>query len=121
MLSNNGNAVSYHYTNRKEELTVEYNATSVFIEAVPGKLYIITSKLDQALGIVKTFRGLQIIYQSTGEQGNFAEVFSMSDQLYDNNDDHETTVAKSKNEFVQDMARGYRNSLQSQKANQFFP
>lgn len=121
ILSNNGNSVSYHYTNRKEELVVEYNATSVFVEAIPNKLYLVTSKMDKSLGIVKTFRGLQVIYQNSGSAGQYAEVFSMSDQLYDNNDDHDTTVSKARNEFIQDMARGYRNSEKAQLANSYFP
>lgn len=113
----NAEATNYRYLNTKEDVAVEYEATSYFVEVVPNKLYAVTSKVDKGISIVKTFRGLQIINQVSGS----SEVYSMSDQVYDNQGDHATMVAKAKRSFREDMARGYRNATHAADANKFYP
>lgn len=112
--------VSFNYVNRREDITVDYDSTSQFIEVVAGKIYLITSKLDVSHSVVQKFTGLQIINLLDGTT-NIAEVFSLSDQIYDNQKDHTGTVSKAENNFRSEMSMGFRNSKKATQANSFYP
>ncbi len=112
-------SVSYNYKNRKEDVPVDYDATSYYLEIVPGRTYAVTSNLDNGNSVVVAFRGLQVIHAAEG-QTNITEVFTMSDQTFENQNDHPGTISKAENSFKDEMAMSFRNSLKANQANQFF-
>ena len=118
--SSAADSVNYKYLNNKEDEVVEYVANTYFSAAIPGQLYLVSSQMDtsKSSSTIKSFRGLQIIAKSADGK---VEVFSVADQVYDNNGDHNFLVGKATKAFKEDMTRGLRNSANASQANKFFP
>ncbi len=110
----------YHFIDLtdKPDTIVEYNAISRFIPIVNGQLYIIASeKIEGKCETLCQFTSLTIIHINTNTT---TEVFSISDNLYDNGGDHEETMKKARKNVAHGMERNLRNSRKAQNANSFF-
>lgn len=112
-------SVSYNYKNRKEDVPVDYDATSYYLEVVAGRTYVVTSELTLGNSVVVALRGLQVIHTAEG-QNNVTEVFTMSDQTFENQNDHQGTISKAESSFKDEMSMSFRNGLKATQANQFF-
>ena len=117
--STTSDSVSYNYKNRKEDVPVDYDSTSYYLEVVPNQTYVVTSELTAGNSVVIALRGLQVIHAVEGES-NITEVFTMSDQTFENQNDHQGTISKAEASFKDEMSMSFRNSLKATQANQFF-
>jgi len=67
---------------------------------------------------VQEFKGIIVI--SKRDSGSGAEVYSLSDQKYDNNNNHATTVQKFTKNATAETKRSFNNSSSASKADKYF-
>jgi hypothetical protein len=121
ILTSASDRVSYSYRNTSEapEIIVAYDADANFVDLATGRLFAVSTKVTTPKEAVREFKGISVIYSSSSSP-NVVEVFSISEQVVDNNDDHSTAVAKFKRRGSTETKRSYRNAGNASKADSFF-
>lgn len=113
-----GDTASYKYKNESEapEVVVNYTANARFVTLVPDKLFMVATTLDTGVTneTVVALRGYSLIFASSDTS---TDVVSISDQTYENNGNHATTITKAKRAATTEQARSWRNGQNADKAN----
>jgi hypothetical protein len=120
VLTPGANKVQFSYKNSAEapEVIVDYEAEASFAEVKKDSLYVVASKLTKFKETVQEFKGIIVISKKDGASS--AEVFSLSDQKYDNNNNHATTVQKFTKNASAETKRSFNNSASASKADKYF-
>jgi|GEM_PF-1765771 len=114
------NKVGFAYKNTAEapEVIVDYEAEATLLEVKKDSIYVVASKLTKFKETVQEFKGIIVI--SKRDSGSGAEVYSLSDQKYDNNNNHATTVQKFTKNATAETKRSFNNSSSASKADKYF-
>lgn len=110
--------LTYHYVNRVEEgAPVDYEATARFITLKENVAYAVATKWQDSAtnATIKDLTALMIINQLASDS-SLIEIFSFSDQTYENNGQHDTTVNKAGNEASAEQKRSYNNAVKTATA-----
>lgn len=104
--------VRYRYVNKTSTSTdagdVDYEATAKFLTLVPNQTYVVTTEFELKHDMVDGTRGLSIIHlKSPG----VTEVISVSDQIFENGDNHDSAVDDAKKNLERDLNYSYRQAL----------
>jgi len=103
----------YDYEKQGDADGVTYEATTKFFTLKSKQAYLVSTLLDKDVrGTLPAFRGIIIINKSE----DTTEVFTVSDQTYANNGNHQSTVDKVKSRLGEEQMRMHRNSKDATKA-----
>ena len=112
-----GDTASYRYKNTSEapEVVVDYTASVRFVTLVPDKAFLVATTLDKSAPkeAIQALIGYSLIFTSGATT---TDVVSISDQTYDNNGNHSTTLAKAKRATQTEQLRSFRNGQNADKA-----
>ncbi len=112
----NSDDVTYYYERSGEDI-VGYVATTKFHTLRKGEAYIHTTLMDESATtdakLAEKLKGLVIINR---KDSNSTEVLTISDQQYDNNNNHNSTKTNIINGLAKDQERSYRNGRDAEKA-----
>jgi len=110
------NDVTYYYERRGEEDIASYVATTKFHTLRKNVAYAHTTLMDESAKadtkLTEKLKGLVIINKS----GSDVEVFTISDQQYDNNNNHNATKNRVIDGLVKDQIRSIKNGKDADKA-----
>jgi len=117
------NKVNYRYRNTSNapEFVVEYESTASFVAIDEGSTYVVTTQFVKSHETVIGIKGMIVINKKMLDGLEVSEVFSISDQRFDNNGDHESSVGKARSQFAEEVRRDFVNSNTAASANSFFP
>jgi len=119
VLQNSGAQVSYRYK-YDSDVFVDYEANATFKVVQQGQLYIVKTRSFKGHETLEDLTGMIIINGRDEGGKKVSEVFSLSDQRFDNRGDHEQSISQARNRFSNEVNLDYKNSLQAQSANSFF-
>lgn len=111
-------SVSFNYVNDAETtVIVNYDAKTTFYTVKSSdtgiKRYIVGTKLTKSNETVVELEGVVVINEYKADGQMVAEVFTLSNQLYDNNNDHATTLKKAKSNIETEQVRSFKNAGKS--------
>lgn len=104
--------VTYKYTNNSNapDTIVQYRSVARFLTVVEGKVYVVASEFvdDDEKDTILGVKGLSIINE---RQGNVTEVVSVSDQDFENGNNHSSAVGDAESNFKNDLNYSYKQAL----------
>lgn len=103
---------NYRYQKTSDPDEVNYEATTKFITLKSGQAYLVSTIMDKAVVTINDLRAIIII----NKRDSGTEVVTFSDQTYDNNGNHQSTVDKVKSRMGEEQIRMFENSKDAAKA-----
>lgn len=104
--------IHYRYTASETDTadagTIDYEAIASFYTLVPKQLYVVATDFQKKYDMIDNIRGLSIISR---DASGVTEIVNISEQLFENGNNHDSAVSDARKDLTQDMRNSYKQAL----------